>query len=178
MRTLFTKSLKPGNLAAAEKIIKENLDNFLTLFHSNPSCMSITTNNRTYVDVNERFQQIYGFERDEIIGRNALEVGILDPDEHERVSGLMREHGKIKNEVIKCNAKDGRIIYAISCIEKLIINEETYWMASFHDITPLQEQQLIIEQQNREILESIQYAKLIQQAIFPTENYLKSLLPD
>lgn len=178
MATLFTNNLTPDNLDDAQKIIRENLNSFLIMFHSNPSCMSITTNDRTYIEVNERFQKIYGFEKEEIIGKNAREVGILDPDEHERVSTLMKENGRIKNEVIKCNTKSGDVIYAISCIEKTVFNGETYWVSSFLDITPLRQQQLIIEQQNREIMESIQYARLIQQAVFPTENYLKSLIPD
>lgn len=178
MTTLFTHAIRPDDLETAETIIKENLDSLLTMFHSNPSCMSITTEDRIYVEVNERFQEIYGFEKSEIIGRNAFEVGILDLEEHARVSGIMKEKGRIKNEVIKCNTKNGNVIYAVSCIERIFINGQTYWMSSFLDITQLKQQQLVIEQQNKEIMESIQYAQLIQKAVFPTENYLNSLIPD
>lgn len=178
MKNLFSQAIEFDSLEVAEMVIKENLDSFSMLFHSNPSCMSITTEDRIFVKVNERFTEIYGFESAEIIGRNAAEIGILDHIEHKRVSNIMKEKGRIKNEIIKCKTKDEKVIYAVSCIEKMVINGQTYWVSSFLDITPLKQQQLIIEKQQKEIIESIQYARLIQQAVFPSENYLNELIPD
>lgn len=178
MNNLFSVATKVYDLRIAKKVIKENLDSFLTMFHSSPACMSITTEDRIFVKVNKQFIEIYGFEEEEIIGRNSFEIGILDQQEHERVSSIMIEKGRIKNETIRCKSKDGKEIYAVSSIEKIIINNEKYWVSSFLDITPLKQQQLIIEEQNREIIESIQYARLIQKAVFPSENYLNTLIPD
>src|ERR1700722_14063606 len=42
----------------------------------------------------------------------------------------------------------------------------------------LTEQKKIIEQKNKDILDSINYAKRIQDAIFPPEKLVKELLPD
>ena len=58
------------------------------------------------------------------------------------------------------------------------INGKRYLVSSFLDITPLKQQQYIIEQQHRDILESIRYAKLIQKAIFPSKEQLDAILPD
>lgn len=162
----------------AEKVIQGNMDSFLTMFDSSPACMSITTEDRIYVRINKRFVEIYGFEEAEVIGRNALEVGILDEMEHARVSSIIKEKGRIKNETIKCKSKDGKDIYAISCIEKMEINGARCLVSSFLDITPLKQQQQLIEQQHQEILESIRYAKLIQKAIFPTKEQLDAILPE
>ncbi len=164
-------------LEVAEKVIKENLNSFLTMFYSSPACMSITTEDRIFVKINKRFMDIYGYVEEEVIGRNSEQIGILDSIEHERVSIIMQAKGRIKNEIIKCKSKNGKLIYAISCIEKVLINGEYYWVSSFHDITPIKQQQQIIENQNREIIESISYARLIQDALFPSQSQIQAIIP-
>jgi PAS domain S-box-containing protein len=178
MKNIFSDSIEVDNLEMAEKVIQGNLDSFLMLFDSSPACMSITTEDRIYVRINKQFIEIYGFEEAEVIGRNAREVGILDEIEHARVSNIIKEKGRIKNETIKCKSKDGKDIYAISCIEKMEINGVSYLVSSFLDITPLKQQQQLIEQQHKEILESIRYAKIIQKAIFPTKEQLDAILTE
>lgn len=178
MKNIFSDTIEVHNLETAEKVIQGNLESFLMMFDSSPACMSITTEDRIFVRINKRFIEIYGFDEAEVIGRNANEVGILDPIEHERVSTIIKEKGRIKNETIKCRSKDGKEIYAVSCIEKLEINGITYLVSSFLDITPLYQQQQIIEQQHKDMLESIRYAELIQKAIFPTEEQLDAILPE
>lgn len=178
MKNIFSDTVKVGNLEMAEKVIQGNLESFFALFDSSPACMSITTEDRIYIKINKRFLEIYGFEEEEIIGRKANEVGILDQTEHERVSAIIKEKGRIKNETIKCKSKDGKDIYAVSSIEKMEINGKSYLVSSFLDITPLKQQQQLIEQQHKDILESIRYAQLIQKAIFPSKEQLDAILPE
>lgn len=178
MENVFSDSIELDNLEMAEKMIQGNLNTFLAVFDSSPACMSITTQERRYLKVNKRFVEIYGFEEKEVVGKNAQELGILDQEEHERVSGIIREKGRIKNETIKCKSKTGRVIYAISSIENIEINGQKYLVSSFLDISPILEQQQLIEQQNKDLLESIQYAKLIQKAIFPTKAQLDAILAE
>jgi len=178
MKNIFSDTIEVSDLEMAEKVIQGNLRTFLEVFDSSPACMSITTLERRYLRVNKRFVEIYGFEEAEVVGRNAQELGILDPIEHERVSSIIREKGRIKNETIKCKSKDGREIYAISSIENMEINGNRYLVSSFLDISPILQQQKLIEQQNKEMLESIRYAKLIQKAIFPTKEQLDAILTE
>lgn len=178
MKNIFSNTIEVDNLEMAEKVIQGNLKTLLAVFDSSPACMSITTEERRYLKVNKRFVEIYGFEEAEVVGRNARELGILDPVEHERVSSIIREKGRIKNETIKCKSKDGRVIYAISSIENMEINGQRYLVSSFLDITPILQQQQLIEQQNKDMLESIRYAKLIQKAIFPTKEQLDAILSE
>ncbi len=178
MKNIFSDAIEVDNLEIAEKVIQGNLETFLAVFDSSPACMSITTLERRYVRVNKRFVEIYGFDESEVVGRNARELGILDPEEHERVSSIIREKGRIKNETIKCKSKDGRVIYAISSIENMEINGRRYLVSSFLDISPILQQQQLIEQQNKDMLESIRYAKLIQKAIFPSKAQLDAILAE
>ncbi|MES2555746.1 MAG: PAS domain-containing sensor histidine kinase [Bacteroidota bacterium] len=139
MENIFSDTLAFDNLEMAEKVIQGNLESLLAMFDSSPACMSITTEDRIFVRINKRFIEIYGFEESEVIGRNSSEIGILDPIEHQRVSTIIKEKGRIKNETIKCKSKDGKDVYAVSCIEKMEINGHSYLVSSFLDITPMEE---------------------------------------
>lgn len=156
MNNLFSDSIEVDNLEMAEKVIQGNLESLLAMFDSSPACMSITTEDRTFVRVNKRFLEIYGFEESEVIGRNSSEIGILDPIEHQRVSSIIKEKGRIKNETIKCKSKDGRDVYAISCIEKMEINGHAYLVSSFLDITPLEEAKFELEKTKQELRNALE----------------------
>ena len=156
MNNLFSDTLEFDNLEMAEKVIQGNLESLLAMFDSSPACMSITTEDRIFVRVNKRFLEIYGFEESEIIGRNSSEIGILDPVEHQRVSNIIKEKGRIKNETIKCKSKDGRDVYAISCIEKMEINGHAYLVSSFLDITLLEEAKFELEKTKQELRNALE----------------------
>ncbi len=156
MDTLFSDGLELDSLEMAEKVVQGNLETLLAMFDSSPACMSITTEERIFVRVNRRFLEIYGFDEHEVIGRNAREIGILDPTEHARVSQIIREKGRIKNETIKCKSKDGRDVYAISCIEKMEINGKKYLVSSFLDITPLEEAIFELEKTKSELRDALE----------------------
>ncbi|HTB05809.1 MAG TPA: PAS domain S-box protein [Bacteroidia bacterium] len=100
-------------------------------------------------------------------------------------------HEQVKNKVHKTameflvNTKTGHEKW----VEQVVILQlEKDSVKGFHcivrDITErkkatllLAEQKKIIEQKNKDILDSINYAKLIQDAIFPPEELIKELLP-
>jgi len=65
----------------------------------------------------------------------------------------------------------------IASSEIMGINGKKYSVSSFLDITEIKVQQIIIERQNKEIFDSINYARLIQKAIFPSKNQLEDVFP-
>ncbi len=179
MRDLFLDTIEVNTLDEATRLIKENLGSFSKLFNYSPACMSLTTpGKRTYVKVNQKFLEKFGFREEEIIGYTSIEFGILDQKESVKVAGILREKGKLQNDVVICKTKEGKEVHTISSIEKIEINGETYLLSSFLDITKVIEQQRTIEKQNREILESINYASLIQNSILPNQKHIEDILPE
>jgi PAS domain S-box-containing protein len=179
MNNLFYNDVAIEDIAVAKKLIKESVDGFLKLFDNSPTCMSITSmGRRTYVRVNKKFLERFGYVEEEIIGRTSTEIGILNTKESNKVATILSEKGKIQNEIIICIAKNGELVYTVSSIEKMEIQGETYLISSFLDITKIVEQQNIIEQQNKEILDSINYARHIQNSIFPSQKQIAEFLPE
>lgn len=178
MENLFYNDLEVNDLFVAKKIISESINGFMKFIDSSPVCISITTPDRVYVKVNKNFLDIFGYSESEIIGRTSVEIGILDPEESKKVGNIYQLKGKLQNDIVKCIAKDGREIYTVSSIENIEINQKIYMMSSFLDITKINEQQQIIEKQYKEIIESINYASIIQNSILPNKSQIDKILPD
>jgi len=178
MDDLFLDTFQIKDLDIATKLVKESRTGFLKLFNSSPVCMSITTPERVFVKANKKFMERFQYSEKEIIGRTSTEIGILDKEESKKVGNIIREKGKLTNEIVKCITKNGELVYTISSIELIEINGGNYLMSSFLDITKIIEQQKIIEKQHKEILESINYARHIQNSIFPSKEQIEEILPE
>ena len=195
MKHLFSETIEITNLDQAKRLFRESTNGFLKLFDYSPACMSLTTlGKRTYVKVNERFIEKLGFSEEEIIGFTSAEIGILDKEESDKVANLFKEKGRLQNDIVVCKAKSGKEVHTVSSIEKIEFNGEFYLLSSFLDITKIIEQQHLIEKQkqvieeqkalvdkayaqlqekNKEVMDSIYYAKRIQAALITSEKYIE-----
>jgi hypothetical protein len=198
MRNFLSDTIEVDTLIEATQLIKESVDGFYKLFNCNPSCMSLTSlGERTYVKVNPRFLEKLKYTEDEVVGYTSLEVGILDKKEADKVARLLKTKGRVQNEIIICHTKYDELVYTVSCIEKIEFNGNHYFLASFLDISEIIKQQQVIEQQkkvieeqkqlvdeaykklhekNREMIDSINYAKRIQEALLTSERYIEKAL--
>jgi PAS domain S-box-containing protein len=196
MKHLFSETVEITSLDEAKRLVKESTNGFLKLFDYSPACMSLTTlGKRTYVKVNEKFIEKLGFTEEEIIGFTSAEIGILDKEESDKVATLFKEKGRLQNDIVICKAKGGKEVYTVSSIEKIEFNGEFYLLSSFLDITKIIEQQHVIEKQkqvieeqktlvdeayaqlqekNKEVMDSIYYAKRIQAALITSEKYIEN----
>jgi PAS domain S-box-containing protein len=113
--------------------------------------MSITTTDRRYVKVNRKFLEKFNYTEEEIIGHNSIEVGILDREESLRVGALIKQNGRLQNDYVKCIAKDGSIVHAVSTIELMEVSGENFLVSFFLDISKIVEQQKTIEQSLRQL---------------------------
>lgn len=178
MKNLISDTNAVHNLKTTKKLFKESLDDFFKLFDSSPSAMAITDIRRLkFVKVNEKFVEFFGYKKEEVIGRTAVDIDIHDETEFNRILNFLKEYQGFQNEIFKGRTKEGREVYLIASSEVMEINGNKYSVSSFLDITKIKEQQIIIERQNKEIFDSINYARLIQKAIFPSKKQLEQVLP-
>jgi PAS domain S-box-containing protein len=109
---IFSDNIEINDLAMAKKLFNESRTGFLKLFNNSAVCMSMTDLRRTYVRVNKKFLDKFGFTASEIIGRTSAAVGILDKEESSRVGSLTLEKGGLQNDYVRCIAKDGKVVDA------------------------------------------------------------------
>jgi PAS domain S-box-containing protein len=61
-----------------------------------------------YLDVNEAFVQLFGYPREEVIGRTSLDFGLWADLEHRRLYiQALRDHGRVRNFEFEARTKSG-----------------------------------------------------------------------
>ena len=79
--------------ARAEETLRGSEERFSRVFHACPLAMAITrVRDGRLVDANESFLELFGYARDQVIGRTTLELGLyVEPKERARAAAVVRE---------------------------------------------------------------------------------------
>jgi PAS domain S-box-containing protein len=134
----------------AEQTIRESEEKFALTFQQAPTLMTLSeVETGTYLDVNEAFQQISGYTREEALGRTSIEVGWITPSSRERMTQALAENGHITGLAIETLAKDGRTLTCLLNAELVPINGRKRLLAAALDITALVKAQQQLEHAQR-----------------------------
>jgi PAS domain S-box-containing protein len=134
------------------KLIEESLrkseEKFSKAFHLNPAAILIADlSNQTYLDVNETFEKITGYQRDEIIGRTWPEVRLwADPAERDKALNQLRKGNSLRNLEFSFRKKSGEVGAALLFAEVIEIGGRQCAITASIDIT----ERLRLERQLRQ----------------------------
>ena len=119
----------PGPLESEEK--------FQAIFRNGPDALYLSTleEGRT-VDVNEAFENLFGYSREEVLGKTALELGVyFDPAERAEVIRELKAKGRISAFVLKGRKKSGEVFIGSISAVMLMIGGEPHIAGAVRDIT-------------------------------------------
>jgi len=93
----------------------ESQEKFNHIFQANPAMMAISSlSDRCFTDVNESFLKTLGYERSEVLGKSALELGLfVDPEEQLGIGESLKQTGHIRDIELKVRTKDDRILHGL-----------------------------------------------------------------
>ena len=116
---------------------QESLEKFNRIFLGNPALMAISSiPNRILQDVNETFVKTLGYEREELLGRTSLELGLFaQPEMHHEISRRLLETGRIRDIETRMCAKDGRILDGLFSGEVIESSGKRFFLTVMIDIT-------------------------------------------
>ncbi|MEI7616239.1 MAG: PAS domain S-box protein, partial [Actinomycetota bacterium] len=124
------------------KILNEKLniseEKFSKAFHVNPSACGFTDLiTGKYIEVNEAFYSLFGFEKDEVIGKNAVELGILTQDALKDLTLAIGKSEKIVNLETNLKTKNGDIRYVLLSADDVYLRGEKCRFTVVNNITEL-----------------------------------------
>src|SRR5215813_11929914 len=117
--------------------LRESEERFSKAFHSSPQPMSITSlEEGRYIDVNERFLEVSGYTREEVIGRTSLELNIWESlAARAELIGTLKERGAVRNLETKFGTKGGGFRILLSSAEMIELGGQPRVLVASSDIT-------------------------------------------
>jgi PAS domain S-box-containing protein len=94
-----------------EEALRKSEERFFKAFHANPAAITIVDlATKCYLEVNESFEEMTGYRRDEATGRSALELGVWnDPHEWEQIYTQVDLEGRVRNREFGFRKKTGEV---------------------------------------------------------------------
>jgi PAS domain S-box-containing protein len=134
---LVSMGLANHQRAEAEKALRESEEKFARTFRFTPSALSISTvAEGRYVEVNDTFEQSLGYARGEVVGRNALELGIWEsPETLNQMVQAVLEKGEVRGVEGRLRSKNGKTLVGLLSAEIIEIKEELCLLTLVNDIT-------------------------------------------
>ncbi len=101
----------------------------------------------TLLFVNTAWERLFGYRRDEAIGKTMQELGIIrDPALRARVLQQMAPSGSVTELDLMLHDRSGRELHVLNNITRMELDGREYILASLHDITA---QKLAAEERQR-----------------------------
>ena len=144
---------KPAIFGVTKDISRLRLseEKFSKLFHINPSACGLSDlDNHTYVEVNEAFYTLFGFNKDEVIGKTARNLGILTMETTNSILLHADNKGSVTNVEANLRAKNGDIKQVLLSAENIYVQDKKYRFTAVHDITERkQAENALLKSKNR-----------------------------
>jgi len=148
--------------------IQESEEKFSKAFQSNASLMAISSlKDHKFIDVNEQFLSTMGFERNEVIGKTAIELNMfLNDEQRETAINKMTADGYLKDFEVLINTKNGDKRIGLFSSEIINIINKPLLLTTMNDITDRKHFETALkesEEQFRSLSEASPIAIMINQ---------------
>ena len=112
-------------------------EKFALAFRASPNPISISTlADGRYIEVNDSFCRISGYELDEVIGRTAVELNIwANPDDRTRMLQTLQNQGSIRNQECCFRTKSGEVRTMLLSAESIWLDGQECLLSAIADIT-------------------------------------------
>jgi PAS domain S-box-containing protein len=135
----------------AEVALLQSEEKFSKAFRSSPIIITISQiNNASLLEVNETFEKISGYTREEVIGRSTFELDFWEnPDEREEIFSSVLANDEIRNREIRFRVKNGDLLTCLLSADLIEISGNNCIIATIEDISDRKKAEIRILRLNR-----------------------------
>ncbi len=137
----------------AEEALRQSQTLFSSAFYGMAVALTITSRAEgRIIEVNGKFCELVGFQRDEIVGRTTVELGLYpDPSIRRELVRRMNEEGLVRNFEISVKTSQGDEKAALLSFVPVRVGGEECILASALDITQRKRAELELQRLNRDL---------------------------
>jgi PAS domain S-box-containing protein len=147
----------------AEQALKESEELFLNTFRMSPTIGVITSfEEGRFIEVNDAFLKTTGLKREEVMGKSAFDLGMIDTAVAKSSREILKKEGFAITET-EVNLKEGKKLLGIFYARTMLINGELCIMQSVVDVTEKRKTEQALKESEERIVEII---KLLPEVIF------------
>jgi len=135
----------------AEVALRESETKFSRVFSTVPEAIAITQlDDGTYVEVNDAYERLMGYRREEVIGRSSLDIGIWPrPQDRQRMLKEIASGNRVRDLDVELRRKDGDVRLAEMSAERIDIGGRACLVTSARDVTEQRRVQEALETPKR-----------------------------
>lgn len=95
----------------AEEALKRSEEKYSKVFHAAPAGIAVASLDEARIlDANEEYERMYGYRRDELVGRSAFDLGLwLDKAQREHIVSLLRRGEPVRDLELQGRTKSGDV---------------------------------------------------------------------
>ena len=129
------------NLAVAAKELEGSEVRHRTVFQTSLDALSISRlSDGKIVDVNKRFLDLIGFQREEVIGRTTVELGIwANPSQRPGIVEELRRNSSIRDLEVLFRRKDGSTFWGLTSTAVVELDDAPHVVLAARDISDVKE---------------------------------------
>jgi PAS domain S-box-containing protein len=117
--------------------LRDSEARFATMFRLSPAGLGLARyDDKRFLDVNDAFISMFGFSREQAIGRDSLELDIwVDIKLRDKAMAMLGRSGEVRNIEAPFRTRSGDILHASFSAMRVTVGGEDLVLASYFDLT-------------------------------------------
>jgi PAS domain S-box-containing protein len=136
-----------------EKALRSSEDRFFKAFRASPDATSISRcRNGRLLEVNSRWEDMFGYTRAEALGRTGTDLGIeMSEEDLARLATMMSTNGGVRDIEVDLRNRSGEALRAVMVCERVEVDGEACYITILRDITERRRAEHMIAAQRRQL---------------------------
>ncbi|HKU72127.1 MAG TPA: ATP-binding protein, partial [Burkholderiales bacterium] len=160
--TLLVLAAAVRDLTDSERRLRKSEQRFATAFHASPDAMIISRkSDGRILEVNQRWEEIFGYGKNEALGRTLTELKVFPQDfDRGRMLAMVEEQGGVHNMDISMRNRQGDTLNTLISTELVDIDNESSVVTTVRDVTEQRQMEREAREQRQQLMHLTRVASL------------------